>query len=92
MDKEKRNGHTEIKANDYTAIESSRKCINTTRVYGGMKMFKSITMQERLQKAEAENSALRAQLAQTTAQTAYVAMMGDVELPVALEEGSDDDE
>ena len=63
-------------------------------------MFKSITMQERLQKAEAENSALRAQLAQTTAQTAYIAMMGDVELPVttdtaqqpSLEEGSDDDE
>lgn len=63
-------------------------------------MFKSITMQERLQKAEAENSALRAQLAQTTAQTAYIAMMGDVELPVTsdaaqqppLEEGSDDDE
>ena len=60
-------------------------------------MFKSITMQERLQKAEAENIAL---LAQTTAQTAYIAMMGDVELPVAsdaaqqpsLEEGSDDDE
>lgn len=63
-------------------------------------MFKSITLQERLQKAEAENSALRARLAQTTAQTAYVAMMGDVELSVttdavqqpSLEEGSDDDE
>lgn len=63
-------------------------------------MFKSITMQERLQKAEAENSALRAQLAQTTAQTVYVAMMSDVELPVtsdtvqqpSLEEGSDDNE
>lgn len=45
-------------------------------------MFKSITTQERLQKAEAENSALRAQLAQATAQTAYIAMMSDVELPV----------
>ena len=63
-------------------------------------MFKSITMQERLRKAEAENSALRAQLAQTTAQTAYVAMMSDVELPVntdavqqpSLAEGSDDNE
>lgn len=63
-------------------------------------MFKSITMQERLQKAEAENIALRAQFAQTTAQTTYIAMMGDVELPVAsdavqqpsLEEGGDDDE
>ena len=63
-------------------------------------MFKSITMQERLQKAEAENSALRAQLAQATAQTAYIAMMSDVELPVtsdaaqqpSLEEGSNDDE
>lgn len=70
-------------------------------------MFKSITLQERLRKAEAENSALRAQLTQTTeqlarttAQTAYVAMMGDAELPVAsdtaqqpsLEEGSDDDD
>lgn len=63
-------------------------------------MFKSITMQERLQKAEAENGALRAQLAQTMAQTAYIAMMGDVELPVttdtaqqsSLEEGGDDDE
>jgi cell shape-determining protein MreC len=63
-------------------------------------MFKSITLQERLQKAEAQNSALRAQLAQTVAQTAYIAMMGDVNLPVAsdaaqqlsLEEGSDDNE
>lgn len=63
-------------------------------------MFKSITMQERLQKAEAENSALRAQLAQTTAQTAYVAMMSDVELPVttdtanqpSLGEGGEDNE
>lgn len=63
-------------------------------------MFKSITMQERLQKAEAENSTLRAQLARTTAQTAYIAMMGDVELPVStdtanqpsLDEGSNDDE
>lgn len=63
-------------------------------------MFKSITLQERLQKAEAENSALRAQLAQTTAQAAYVAMMSDVELPVntdtvqqpSLAEGSDDNE
>ena len=63
-------------------------------------MFKSITMQERLQKAESENSALRAQLAQAAAQTSYIAMMSDVELPVAsdaaqqpsLEEGSDDDE
>lgn len=63
-------------------------------------MFKSITWQERLQKAEAENSALRTQLAQTAAQTSYIAMMGDVDLPVAsdaaqqlsLEEGSDDNE
>lgn len=63
-------------------------------------MFKSITIQERLQKAEAENSALRAQLAQTTAQTAYVAMMSDVELPVntdtaqqpSLAEGGEDNE
>ena len=63
-------------------------------------MFKSITMQERLQKAEAENSALRAQLSQATAQTAYIAMMSDVELPVntdaaqqtSVEEGGDDNE
>lgn len=63
-------------------------------------MFKSITMKERLQKAEAENSALRAQLAQATAQTAYIAMMSDVELPVntdaaqqtSVEEGGNDNE
>ena len=63
-------------------------------------MFKSITMQERLQKAEAENSALRAQLAQATAQTTYIAMMSDVELPVntdaaqqtSVEEGGNDNE
>lgn len=63
-------------------------------------MFKSITLQERLQKMEVENSALRTQLAQTAAQTSYIAMMGDVDLPVAsdaaqqlsLEEGSDDNE
>lgn len=63
-------------------------------------MFKSITMQERLQKEEAENRALRAQLAQATAQTAYIAMMSDVELPVntdaeqqtSVEEGGNDNE
>lgn len=44
-------------------------------------MFKSITMAERLQKAETANRALRSQLDQTSAQTVYIAMMSDVELP-----------
>lgn len=46
-------------------------------------MFKSITLEERLQKAETTNRALRSQLDQTSAQAAYIAMMSDVELPVA---------
>ena len=44
-------------------------------------MFKAITMEERLQKAETTNRALRSQLDQSVAQTAYVAMMSGVDLP-----------
>ena len=46
-------------------------------------MFKSITMEERLQKAETTNRALRSQLNQSVAQTTYVAMMSGVDLPEA---------
>ena len=46
-------------------------------------MFKSITMEERLQKAETVNRALRSQLDQSVAQTAYVAMISGVDLPEA---------
>lgn len=46
-------------------------------------MFKVITMEERLQKAETTNQALRSQLDQSVAQTAYVAMMSGVDLPTA---------
>ena len=46
-------------------------------------MFKSITMEERLQKAETTNRALRSQLNQSVAQTTYIAMMSDVDLPTA---------
>ena len=46
-------------------------------------MFKSITMEERLQKAETTNRALRSQLDQSVAQTTYVAMMSGVDLPEA---------
>lgn len=81
-------------------LNGTYKIGKQVKFYGGTPMFKSITLQERLQKAEAENSALRAQLAQTTAQTAYVAMMSDVELPVttdtanqpSLGEGGEDNE
>ena len=45
-------------------------------------MFKSITMEERLQQAETTNRALRSQLDQSVAQTTYVAMMSGVDLPV----------
>lgn len=59
-------------------------------------MFKAITMEERLQKAETANRALRSQLNQSVAQTAYVAMMGDVDLPTAettnMAEGGESDE
>lgn len=63
-------------------------------------MFKAITMEERLQKAETANRALRSQLDQSVAQTAYVAMMSGVGLPVASDaaqqtpttEGSDTNE
>ena len=46
-------------------------------------MFKAITMEERLQKAETENRALRSQLDQSVAQTTYVAMMSAVDLQTA---------
>lgn len=62
-------------------------------------MFKSITMAEQLQKTETANRALRSALDQTTANTAYIAMMSDVELPATdtapqngVTEGSDEDE
>ena len=45
-------------------------------------MFKSITMEERLQQAETTNRALRSQLDKSVSQTAYVAMMIGVDLPV----------
>ena len=44
-------------------------------------MFKSITIEERLQKAETTNRALRSQLYQSAAQTTYVAMMSGVGIP-----------
>ena len=46
-------------------------------------MFKAITMEERLQQAEATNRALRSQLDQYVAQTTYVAIMSGVDLPTA---------
>ena len=46
-------------------------------------MFKTITMEERLQKAETTNRALRSQLEQSVAQTTYVAMMSGVDLTEA---------
>lgn len=63
-------------------------------------MFKAITMEERLQKAETANRALRSQLYQSAAQTTYVAMMSGVDLPVTsdaaqqtpMTEGSDTNE
>ena len=60
-------------------------------------MFKSITMEERLQKAETANRALRSQLDKSVSQTEYVAMMSDVDLREAAEtqnmaEGGENDE
>lgn len=59
-------------------------------------MFKTITMAERLQKAETTNRALRSQLDQSVAQTAYVAMMSGVDLPTTetanMAEGGESDE
>ena len=48
-------------------------------------MFKVITMEERLQKAETANRTLRSQLDKSVAQTKYVAMMSDVDLPETAE-------
>lgn len=59
-------------------------------------MFKAITMEERLQKADTANRALRSQLDQSVAQTAYVAMMSGVDLTTAetknIAEGGESDE
>ena len=46
-------------------------------------MFKSITMEERLQNAETTNRALRSQLDQCVSQTTYVTMMSGLDLPTA---------
>ena len=46
-------------------------------------MFKSITMEERLQKAETTNRALLSKLDQSVAQTTYVAMMSGVDIPTS---------
>ena len=53
-------------------------------------MFRSITLEERLQKAETTNRALRSQLDQTSARAAYMAMMRGGELPVAAGAGQDE--
>ena len=45
-------------------------------------MFKSITIEERLQKAETANRTLRSQLDKSVSQTEYVAMMSGVDLSV----------
>lgn len=59
-------------------------------------MFKAITMEERLQKAETTNRALRSQLDQSVAQAAYVAMMSGVDMPTTgttnMAEGGESDE
>ena len=59
-------------------------------------MFKAITREERLQKAETANRALRSQLDQSVAQTVYVAMMSGVDLTTAettnMTEGGESDE
>ena len=44
-------------------------------------MFKTITMEERLQNAETTNRALRSQLDKSVAQTTYVAIMSGVDMP-----------
>ena len=44
-------------------------------------MFKTITMEERLQKAETINRVLCSQLYQSVAQTTYIAMMSGVDIP-----------
>ena len=46
-------------------------------------MFKAITIEERLQKAETINRALRSQLNQSVAQTTYIAMMSGVDIPAS---------
>ena len=46
-------------------------------------MFKAIRMEERLQKTETTNQALRSQLDQSVAQMRYVAMMSGVDLTEA---------
>lgn len=70
--------------------------MNIIEIYGGMKMFKAITIEERLQKAETTNRALCSQLNQSVAQTTYVAMMSGADLPTAettnIAEGGKNDE
>ena len=63
-------------------------------------MFKSITLQERLQKAEAENNLLRAKLTKAESNVDYLSMMSGIDLPeettqgmsAEVEEGGEDNE
>lgn len=44
-------------------------------------MFNHVSKDERLKTLETENQALKSKLTETASQTAYVAMMSDVDLP-----------
>lgn len=44
-------------------------------------MFNHVSKDERLKTLETENQALKSKLTETASQTAYVAMMSDIDLP-----------
>lgn len=44
-------------------------------------MFNHVSKDERLKRLEAENQLLKSTLANTVSQTAYIAMMNDIDLP-----------
>ena len=44
-------------------------------------MFNHISKEEKIRQLETENQMLRSKLANTTSQTAYIAMMSDIDLP-----------
>lgn len=67
------------RGNNYNVIQKM------TRYYQSLwrdeKMFNHVSKDERLKTLETENQALKSKLTETASQTAYVAMMSDIDLP-----------
>lgn len=53
-------------------------------------MFKKISKEEQIRALETENQALRGKASKQESQIAYVAMMGDIDLPEEVSDGTEE--